>query len=565
MKRFIIIMAIIALMIPCFGVCAAETDEMQTDLSVDFDMSSSCLFISGVIENVEGILCTLNIAPYSENPEPFSESNPPYVTRIFTTRADGAVSEKFPIAESLPSGKYTAYIHYNSKKVEKYFNLVNVSDTATQEILRRLNSASSAAEFKTILTESDNAIKVGIDIEAISEHFNMVAEVACSLKPDGGYTVASLAQSVENGIAADIVKTKGINAAAEAGYEKIMGISAAEFEKMDESVKTKTEEYLLNADYSQKSLNKIIEDCIICAKLYNAADRSGIKDVLLSNSEIFGITTGSGSDYEKISSTNKYKVFDYVKTILDNNKNVTDVNNYINIAKTAFNNGVNDVLKSSSSGGQSGGGVGGSSTGSTSSVSSNINMLNPNTLAGTADKDKYSDISGHFAAEYIERLSDNGIISGYPDGSFKPDAFVTRAEFSKMITLAFSINSTGAARFTDVKNSDWYAEYVNKLASAEIIKGYNGVFSPDNNISRQDAALILYRVILMNDITLEGKDVNFADFSSISDYAGEAVTVMASNEILRGDGTNFYPLNNITRGETAVMICRVYDICGGGK
>ncbi len=76
------------------------------------------------------------------------------------------------------------------------------------------------------------------------------------------------------------------------------------------------------------------------------------------------------------------------------------------------------------------------------------------------------DINGHWAEEQIKRISDKGIISGYPDGTFKPDAPITRAEFAKIASVAFNLeDKTPLSVFNDLDSNAWYYPYIEKTAS----------------------------------------------------------------------------------------------------
>ncbi len=78
---------------------------------------------------------------------------------------------------------------------------------------------------------------------------------------------------------------------------------------------------------------------------------------------------------------------------------------------------------------------------------------------------KFSDTDGHWAEKIIERWQDSGYISGYPDGSFKPDEPVTRAELSKILTSAFELSESDKPAYIDVKEDEWYYPYLEKSAS----------------------------------------------------------------------------------------------------
>lgn len=196
------------------------------------------------------------------------------------------------------------------------------------------------------------------------------------------------------------------------------------------------------------------------------------------------------------------------------------------------------------SGGTGGGAAGGGATSSGSGIVSGT----PSGNTGI-QKDRFWDLpKSHWAYEPVNSMADKGIISGYEDGSFAPSASITRAEFATMAVKAFGI-SGGSADFADVAPGAWYADYVGAAYAAGIISGYDGRFMPQDNISRQDAALIIYRAL-----GLERADgAAFADGTSIADYAREAVDTLSSAGILKGSDGYFYPQNTITRAEAAQL------------
>ena len=167
------------------------------------------------------------------------------------------------------------------------------------------------------------------------------------------------------------------------------------------------------------------------------------------------------------------------------------------------------------------------------------------------------DIKGHWAEEYIEYGVEAGYISGYDDGTFLPDKTVTRAEFSKMINSAVKITSTGSAKaeFTDVESKDWFFNEVKKAENAGYITGYeDGSFRPNNSVTRQEAAVILSRIVLP---VAERKDVSsFVDGKIIDSWAKDAVSMIAAKGYIKGDESGkFLPKNSLTRSQAAKLIC----------
>lgn len=109
---------------------------------------------------------------------------------------------------------------------------------------------------------------------------------------------------------------------------------------------------------------------------------------------------------------------------------------------------------------------------------------------GTAS---FSDTSGNWAAGYIEAAKTAGLIGGYPDGTFRPNALITRAEIAKMVVGAagFATNTSGAG-FSDIATS-WAKDYILTAANNGIVNGYSdGTFRPDNHATRAEASVMVY-------------------------------------------------------------------------
>ena len=105
-----------------------------------------------------------------------------------------------------------------------------------------------------------------------------------------------------------------------------------------------------------------------------------------------------------------------------------------------------------------------------------------------ADTEGGSDISGHWAEASIQKWVEAGVINGYSDGTFRPDNGITRAEFVKIVNGLLGFKVEGSASFTDVASGEWYAAEVKKAVREEFVSGYeDGSFRPDKGITRQEA------------------------------------------------------------------------------
>lgn len=115
-----------------------------------------------------------------------------------------------------------------------------------------------------------------------------------------------------------------------------------------------------------------------------------------------------------------------------------------------------------------------------------------------SSKNDFSDVpAGKWYNNAVSTLSSMGVIGGYADGTFRPDAPISRAEFAK-IAVSFTQNTGAAAYnyFTDVKTTDWFAPYVTAAKDAGLIEGYSdGSFKPENKITRAEACAIVNRTL----------------------------------------------------------------------
>lgn len=227
---------------------------------------------------------------------------------------------------------------------------------------------------------------------------------------------------------------------------------------------------------------------------------------------------------------------------------------------------------STGSGGSNGNlGFGGSGFGSGSSSSSTSPSAAPEDENETpAGSSSFSDVpEEHWAYEYISELTSKGVVNGYDDGSFRPDANVTRAEFVTILYRAAGASDTASTAeteisFDDVTPGDWYYEYAIWAAGAGITNGTSETeFSPDENIIRQDICVMLDRYstnIAASPLTIAENAGAFADDGEISDYAKDSVYKLKSAGIVSGTGDNrFEPQSGATRAETCKMVLGIVE------
>lgn len=155
---------------------------------------------------------------------------------------------------------------------------------------------------------------------------------------------------------------------------------------------------------------------------------------------------------------------------------------------------------------------------------------------------------------YLNKMVNWGFMRGDIQGNLRPDNNITRAEFVTIINRAFGYKKIGTTPFKDVKESDWYSDDVAIAYNVGYINGTSkSTFSPTKEITREEAAVILARNLMMQ--ASVGESTSFTDSRELSSWSRGLVDTAASYKLISGypDGS-FRPHNPITRGETAIMV-----------
>jgi hypothetical protein len=169
-----------------------------------------------------------------------------------------------------------------------------------------------------------------------------------------------------------------------------------------------------------------------------------------------------------------------------------------------------------------------------------------------------SDISGHWAEAYIKQAVSSGIVTGYPDGTFKPNDSVTRAEFAVMLMNTWKPQGAGTSlTFTDTaKIGTWAQKAVAQAVQAGIIQGYeDGNFRPDAEITRSEMAVMIAKAL---GLPIEANAATgFADNKDIPAWAKDAVAAIKKHGLVEGKGSNaFDPIGKTTRAEAVTVLLK---------
>ncbi|MBD2867796.1 asparaginase domain-containing protein [Paenibacillus arenilitoris] len=173
----------------------------------------------------------------------------------------------------------------------------------------------------------------------------------------------------------------------------------------------------------------------------------------------------------------------------------------------------------------------------------------------------FGDTASHWAEAAIEAAVAAGIVKGYPDGMFKPNLTVTRSEFAVMLMNALDAEGEGASlTFTDAgKIGAWAKEAVSRAVTAEIVSGYpDGSFRPGASITRTEMVSMLAKAMMLEPEA--GAVTGFADDRSIPVWAKSAVKAVSAKGIVQGRVNNkFAPNDTATRAEAVTAIMNMLE------
>ncbi len=195
-------------------------------------------------------------------------------------------------------------------------------------------------------------------------------------------------------------------------------------------------------------------------------------------------------------------------------------------------------------------------SGGPSYVTDNI----PKPDIGVGMKYGFTDLNGFdWAKPAIDQLYRKGIIAGKESDKYAPQDNVTRSEFVKMISIGTGVyDKEATCSFEDIKGH-WGESYVASAFQKGYVSGVSRAeFAPDQAITRQDAIVILYRILVITvnaEMVEDVREYVFEDSDRIADYARNSAIMMNAYDIVNGfEDNTFRPENNLSRAEAAVLI-----------
>ena len=173
-----------------------------------------------------------------------------------------------------------------------------------------------------------------------------------------------------------------------------------------------------------------------------------------------------------------------------------------------------------------------------------------------ANETTASDLDGHWAEKVITEWMNYGVIKGYEDGTVRPNNSITRAEMTAMLDRVMDYQTKADNTFSDLQDT-WYTDVILKANAAGVIGGYpDGTVKPDATITRQEAVAMFSRVLSLD--TENAPEASFTDNADVADWAKDAVNAMAAKGYIHGSDGQFRPNDGITRAEVITIFNNIF-------
>jgi hypothetical protein len=197
-----------------------------------------------------------------------------------------------------------------------------------------------------------------------------------------------------------------------------------------------------------------------------------------------------------------------------------------------------------------------------------INSLTNSTYAVVWNPKEFDDVKEHWSRDDVNDMGSRLVVSGVSDTKFNPDADVTRAEFVAIVVRGLGLHSPlpgNHKTFSDVSSIAWYKDAVDIAVSYGLISGYNdGTFRPNDKITRAEAVVVIGKAMKLAGLASAqgGREADlllapFKDGAAVASWARQAAADAVKHSILTGKGEKLNLEDNITRAETASVVRRL--------
>lgn len=178
-----------------------------------------------------------------------------------------------------------------------------------------------------------------------------------------------------------------------------------------------------------------------------------------------------------------------------------------------------------------------------------------------------SDIDGHWAEKVVTDLVKRNILAGYPDGTFRPQNSISRAEIASVLFKGMGLTARDTTlSFSDHASiPDWATTAIAGVINEGLMSGYpqnegERIFQANAPISRAEMAVIAGRILGKSQNIVSAASLTFADAASIPAWAEEAIALASSQGIIKGYPDNTFQANQpVTRAEAATMLAKLFQ------
>lgn len=553
MKKLLTIVLLVASLVSTSAYCASAPA-----VSVEYVNETKSLQLSGTTDGEQYDAAVAFIYTYDSQIKGVASDAVPKAVDSFMLGPDGSPQHTVKLPANLVGGKYVLRFAVGEGMVDHTF--MHVNEEAAPAALAQINAASDGS-FMNALAEHGPACGLDPDIyqtDKVGISHNLIAYRGAGFADVNSFLTmlnqAIVASRINNGddVATALADYASYLIQYDAGGRELINC-LSDYNAIDSNARSAVNLTASSVDFAKpEGFCRVFRKHLIYEQYNCAKSWADIKDTILGTKQNKTVNNNTAiinpdmSDYSRLQDPDEvFMSMNKRKSEVTGFDKIADLFEEISQSRLTEEQNAQSGLDDGPSVSHSGGGV---STSGPTAISPQI----PGTQSPAA---KLSDIQNHWAQVSIELLVNKGIISGYEDGTFKPDNHVTRAEFVKMIASAFNLTGEAVGEFTDVSSDHWAYSYIKNASAAGIINGYDdGSFNPEGIITREQAAVIIYRAISFTHNIAEGAFV-FGDMSTISDYALRAIIDLADAGLINGTGDGmFSPAVSTTRAQTAVLI-----------
>lgn len=376
-----------------------------------------------------------------------------------------------------------------------------------------------------------------------------LCEVIYTILKENGVKAETIVEEINTASYIQAIREGIVDAADYAEKLKLDSVYTAAYKRLGDTVKSGfTSKYLKGKNnLTQPQLSKAYNAAVLDALCDSFGGWGDVEYFMTNFGSAAGINMGT---YNSLASGKKSTFYEAALA----HGGFGTANNF----KVFANSKIAELADSKTTGTPAGGGGGGYTGGGIGGSKSEDSK--PIAPQQEKEKPSFTDLDGYdWAKESIEGLAAKGIVNGVGDGIFDPGRSVTREEFLAMLMRAYSVapDINEGLSFSDTDTSAWYAGYIAVAVKKGFVMGISDTeFGIGNEITRQDAAVMAYRIAAANGKAFDNSDsTSFADDGAIADYAADAVYAMRNAGIINGrDNNNFAPEQSCTRAEAAKII-----------